>query len=316
LIVAVRPAEVVLKPGVVMWQFGHLLGMRRLLAAGVAAWIWMAGPTRFVGRAGHFEADAAAEVSSEGTAAPSVDGQARAEALSREADRPSRKHRPGDSRSSRRPEVVPGVEVHHHPVRPARDNVGRTATRPSPSPGQNALSRATAADSKRLTSAEGSPRTPAPTPPAREHATSPLPDEPACRTDGEPRSGEPAASGGPCHAGGTLEKSGAVHKQAAAVIESLVFENGEIPNAHAALERMKKEFTKCALSGPSSAEGTVELRFIVRAPGRAEGVDVARVRGVSSDIVRCATSVLAQRYVGSPSVDPVGATVTVRFTKD
>lgn len=126
--------------------------------------------------------------------------------------------------------------------------------------------------------------------------TRPLPSEPA-RT---PRA--------------AIENSEAAHSSAAsAAIESLAFENGEVPHARAALERIKKDFAKCAVSEPGPADGTVEFRFIVRAPGKAEGVDVARVHGVSANIVRCATSALTLRSVGAPSADPVGVILTVRF---
>jgi hypothetical protein len=115
------------------------------------------------------------------------------------------------------------------------------------------------------------------------------------------------------------QKSEPVHKnRLSAAIDSLAFENGDIPNAAAALEHIKRDFAKCASteSGPLESGATVELRFIVRAPGRAEGVDVGRVRGVSSNIVRCMTSSLSLRPVGTPSSDPVGVTTTIRFTKD
>ena len=60
---------------------------------------------------------------------------------------------------------------------------------------------------------------------------------------------------------------------------------------------------------------TIDLRFFVRAPGRAEGVDVDKVRGVSGDVVRCMTSVLARSYIGAPSDDPVGVAMTVRVRR-
>jgi hypothetical protein len=104
-------------------------------------------------------------------------------------------------------------------------------------------------------------------------------------------------------------------------IEGLQFENGEVPHAAAALERIKKDLAKCAAPASSEtvalkADAAVELRFLVRAPGKAEGVDVVQSRGVSADIVRCVTSSLAGRLVGPPTSDPVGVALTVRFKKD
>jgi hypothetical protein len=100
-------------------------------------------------------------------------------------------------------------------------------------------------------------------------------------------------------------------------LEGPVFDGGDVPRAAAALERMKGAFARCA--SPENAltknEASIDLRFLVRAPGRAEGVDVDKVRGVSSDVVRCMTSVLARSYVGAPSDDPVGVAVTVRIRR-
>jgi hypothetical protein len=98
-------------------------------------------------------------------------------------------------------------------------------------------------------------------------------------------------------------------------IEGLQFENGDVPRAASSLERIKKDFAKCETAA-MKGEGAVELRFLVRAPGKAEGVDVVQSRGVSADIVRCVTSSLAGRLVGPPTSDPVGVAVTVRFKKD
>ncbi len=98
-------------------------------------------------------------------------------------------------------------------------------------------------------------------------------------------------------------------------VEGPVFENGEVPRAAAALDRMKKDFAHCVTTEPSSlrSDAALQVRFLVRAPGRAEGVDVVQSRGVSADIVRCVTSHLSGRLVGTPSSDPVACTVTLRF---
>jgi hypothetical protein len=102
------------------------------------------------------------------------------------------------------------------------------------------------------------------------------------------------------------------------VLEGPAFDGGDVPRAAAALDRMKGAFTKCASveNALTKSEASIDLRFLVRAPGRAEGVDVDKARGVSADVVRCMTSVLARSYVGVPSDDPVGVAVTVRVRKD
>jgi hypothetical protein len=104
----------------------------------------------------------------------------------------------------------------------------------------------------------------------------------------------------------------------AASIEGLTFEGGDVPRAAAAIDRMKKDFLRCAANerSPLKGEATVELRFLVRAPGKAEGVDVGGVRGMSADMVRCVRSALAGRSVGAPSSDPVGVSFSLRLRKD
>ncbi len=104
---------------------------------------------------------------------------------------------------------------------------------------------------------------------------------------------------------------------AAIVIDAVAFEGGDVPRAPAALERIKKDFARCIENAPApKADASIELKFLVRGPGRAEGVDVVQSRGVPSDIVRCVTSSLSGRPVGAPTNDPVVVSVTIRFKKD
>jgi hypothetical protein len=103
-----------------------------------------------------------------------------------------------------------------------------------------------------------------------------------------------------------------------ASIEGLTFEGGDVPRAAVALDRLKKDFLRCAANerGPLKSEATVELRFLVRAPGKAEGVDVGDAHGMSAELVRCVRSALAGRSVGAPSSDPVGVSFSLRMRKD
>jgi hypothetical protein len=100
-------------------------------------------------------------------------------------------------------------------------------------------------------------------------------------------------------------------------LDGPVFDGGDVPRAAAALDRMKPSFTRCASTenALTKNEASIDLRFLVRAPGRAEGVDVDKARGLSGDVVRCMTSVLARSYVGAPSDDPVGVAITVRVKR-
>ena len=106
-------------------------------------------------------------------------------------------------------------------------------------------------------------------------------------------------------------------RAAVVALEGPIFDGGDVPRAAAALDRMKTAFARCASveNALTKNEASIDLRFLVRAPGRAEGVNAEKARGVSSDVVRCMTSVLARSYVGAPSDDPVGVAVTVRVRR-
>jgi hypothetical protein len=97
-------------------------------------------------------------------------------------------------------------------------------------------------------------------------------------------------------------------------IESLSFYGGDVPHAPAALDRIKQDFANCSPDGQGlKGDATVTLRFLVRASGRAEGVDVVQAHGMSSDVVRCVASSLALRPIGAPTVDPVAVSLIVSF---
>jgi hypothetical protein len=61
------------------------------------------------------------------------------------------------------------------------------------------------------------------------------------------------------------------------------------------------------------ANGSVRVTFLVRAPGRAEGVDVAQSRSMSGELLRCVTNELSGRMIGTPTTDAVGVSVTFRL---
>jgi len=147
-----------------------------------------------------------------------------------------------------------------------------------------------------------------------------LPPEPSDAGLDSGRDAASAAGGGARRdAGAFLDSSSAIPLRTISVsIEGLSFENGDVPRAPLALDRIKKDFARCAANEPLlvKSDATLDLRFLVRGPGRAEGVDVVQVRGMSVDVVRCVTSQLAGRQVGSPSADPVAVALTVRFKKD
>ena len=94
-------------------------------------------------------------------------------------------------------------------------------------------------------------------------------------------------------------------------------DTGELPKALKNLAKANEKLVACvapkgALQGNS---GEVELRFLVRERGRAEGTSVKRRRHVSDSAARCMGSVLDRRFVGYPSAPIVGATLFIEVKR-
>ncbi len=94
------------------------------------------------------------------------------------------------------------------------------------------------------------------------------------------------------------------------------FTSGEVPKALAALEKQNKKLKACIddAGGLSGATGSIELQFLVRAAGVAEGVDVVKMKGVPDAAKKCLISALQKKTIGTPSTDPVGVNVVLKLT--
>lgn len=79
----------------------------------------------------------------------------------------------------------------------------------------------------------------------------------------------------------------------------------------------REKYVKCVNDngGLKEPSGEVQVRFLLRAKGRAEGVSVAKRIGVTTEAARCISEVVDRRYVGVPDAPLVGATVTIKFVK-
>jgi len=79
----------------------------------------------------------------------------------------------------------------------------------------------------------------------------------------------------------------------------------------------RDKYLKCVNDngGLKEASAEVQVRFMLRQRGRAEGVSVAKRSGVSADAARCVSEVVDRRYVGVPAEPIVGATVVIKFVK-
>jgi len=101
-------------------------------------------------------------------------------------------------------------------------------------------------------------------------------------------------------------------------LESVTFDNGEVPRAQRSLEKLaEKELSICATeSGGVAGQGTVELKFLVRVRGRAEGVEIGKARNVPPEVAKCLAFTLARRSVGAPSEEPVFVTAKFKLVED
>lgn len=79
----------------------------------------------------------------------------------------------------------------------------------------------------------------------------------------------------------------------------------------------RDRYSKCVADngGLKEDSGEVQVRFLLRQRGRAEGVSVAKRVGISAEAARCISEVVDRRYVGVPEAPIVGATLTIKFAK-
>jgi hypothetical protein len=91
------------------------------------------------------------------------------------------------------------------------------------------------------------------------------------------------------------------------------FENGEVPRAEKSLTKAATDIARCVADhgGLTAATATLKIQFLVRARGRAEGVEVLSAKGLGTDAAACVRVLLKNKPVGPPSADPVGVTVTI-----
>ncbi len=95
----------------------------------------------------------------------------------------------------------------------------------------------------------------------------------------------------------------------------LLPEEGEL--AMGALHKPVDKYRACVdeNGGLSGKTGEVQIHFLVRGErGRAEGVEVTKVRGVSQKAARCIADVVDRRRTGTPTAPMVGATLVFKIS--
>jgi hypothetical protein len=96
----------------------------------------------------------------------------------------------------------------------------------------------------------------------------------------------------------------------------IVVDTGELPLAVKKLSEPKDRYLDCVNKngGLTGDSAEVQVRFLVRERGRAEGVTVAKSKGMSAEAARCIADVVDRRYVGYPAAPIVGATLPIVLT--
>ena len=145
-----------------------------------------------------------------------------------------------------------------------------------------------------------------PTPAASPKPARSADNKPKAPPDKAPPEGKPAE-----------EAPSKEEKKIEITVGPLEVDQGKLPRGLAKLKKPKARYLKCVTDhgGMFRDQGEVHVRFLVRARGRAEGVHVVKRRSVTKAAGKCIADVVDRRAVGTPSVQMVGATLVVKFSR-
>jgi hypothetical protein len=128
---------------------------------------------------------------------------------------------------------------------------------------------------------------------------------------GEPPSGEPPADPAPDEPPPS-EPPPVPQLPPSVTTGEVKFINGEVPKVESFLAKMHQPVAQCVADhgGLGKTRGKVEIQFLVRLQGKAEGVEVLKREGVGEEAERCIRQAFKGKWVGTPTSDPTG----VQFT--
>ncbi len=88
------------------------------------------------------------------------------------------------------------------------------------------------------------------------------------------------------------------------------FIGGQVELVTEMLAKTRGKVARCVADhgGLKAKNGAIKVQFLVRVRGRAEGVEILSVKGVDKTAGRCVGKLLKNRWIGTPSDDPVGVT--------
>lgn len=92
---------------------------------------------------------------------------------------------------------------------------------------------------------------------------------------------------------------------------------GTVPAVDEALDKTREPVAQCVAQngGVAGAAGRIDVQLLVRERGRAEGVDIARAQHVGEAAQRCVLKLLKNRWLGTPSDDPVAVAFSYKLKK-
>ncbi|MBK7579717.1 MAG: hypothetical protein IPI67_05850 [Myxococcales bacterium] len=110
-----------------------------------------------------------------------------------------------------------------------------------------------------------------------------------------------------------------VDPQKAFALRSIVVtpDEGALPTAEKKLMLGRDKMLECLgkHGGLDKPEAEAQVRFLVSARGRAEGVSVKKYVGMSAAAADCIAHVVDRRLVGTPAAQMMGATAAIRVVK-
>lgn len=111
--------------------------------------------------------------------------------------------------------------------------------------------------------------------------------------------------------------SQAAKEPLSAELVSVIADEGELPLAKRKLASPHERYAQCVMEhgGLKGASGQVEVRFLVRERGRAEGSSVEKFQGMSEAAAACIAQVVDRRQTGTGAAPVVGATAVIRVRK-
>jgi hypothetical protein len=94
-------------------------------------------------------------------------------------------------------------------------------------------------------------------------------------------------------------------------------DTGTFPKGVKSLNKGMVKYRACVErhGGITAARATVDVRFLVRGRGRAEGAVAKKHQGMSAEAAKCIADVVDRRFVGYPDAEMVGATLVVTVEK-